>query len=50
VLITLVIVGRPGDVNTLSEKHRKVELGPRERKPLEEVLSWDRFGFETESG
>lgn len=45
VLITLVIVGRRGDVASLSEKHREIELGPRERKPLEEVLAWGRFGF-----
>jgi hypothetical protein len=45
-----VIIGRPGDVNTLSEKHRGIELGPRERKPLEEVLAWNRFTFKTEVG
>ncbi len=43
ILITLIVVGRPGDVNTLSEKHREIELSPRERKPLEEVLAWERF-------
>lgn len=45
VLITLVVVGKPGDPGTLSEKHREIELGPRERKPLEEVLAWGRFAF-----
>ncbi|MGQ9477989.1 MAG: redoxin domain-containing protein [Candidatus Bipolaricaulia bacterium] len=44
-LITLVILGKPGDVATLSEKHLEIELGPRERKPLEEVLAWERFAF-----
>jgi hypothetical protein len=29
----------------LSEKHLQIELGPRERKPLEEVLAWGRFAF-----
>jgi len=48
VLITLVVVGRRGDVGTLSEKHREIELSPRERKPLEEVLAWERFTFEAE--
>ncbi len=43
VLITLVIIGRPGDPETLSEKHREVELGPRNRKPLTDVLFWNRF-------
>jgi len=44
-LITLVIVGRPGDVSDLSEQHREVELGPRDRKPLSEVLARNRFSF-----
>jgi nitroreductase len=42
-LITLVIVGRPGDPATLSDKHRAIELGPRDRRPLETVASWNRF-------
>ena len=45
VLITLVIVGHPGDPATLSEGHRRIELGPRERKPLEAVVSRNRFEF-----
>jgi nitroreductase len=46
VLIALVIVGRPGDVNQLSDKHRAIELGPRDRKPLDTVLSRNRFSFD----
>lgn len=46
VVITLVIVGRPGDVNQLSDKHRAIELGPRERRPLDAVAAWNRFSFE----
>jgi len=42
-LITLIVVGKPGDVNTLSEKHREIELGPRDRKPLPTVLAWNKF-------
>jgi len=42
-LITLIVVGKPGDVNTLSEKHREIELGPRDRKPLSAVLAWNEF-------
>jgi len=45
VLITLVIVGKPGDLSILSEKHREIELSPRERKPLEEVMAWDQLAF-----
>lgn len=45
VLITLVIVGRPGDPADLSDKHRAIELGPRVRRPLSDVMSWNRFSF-----
>lgn len=48
VLITLVIVGRPGDVRALSDKHREIELGPRERKPLKSVVSWNRYALPAE--
>jgi len=34
----------------LSEKHREIELSPRERKPLEEVLAWGEFAFEAGKG
>ncbi len=44
VLITLIVVGKPGEVRTLSDKHRAIELGPRERKPLSAVLAWNKFG------
>lgn len=45
-LITLVIVAhRSEDLSGLSEKHRAVELGRRKRKPLDEVVSWNRFDF-----
>ncbi len=46
VLITLVIVGRPGDTAGLADKHRERELGPRERKTLGAVVAWNRFSFE----
>jgi len=45
VLITLVIVGRPGDDTGLSDSHRAIERGPRERRPLSEIVSWNRFAF-----
>jgi len=44
-LITLVIVGRPGDTSPLSDQHRQIELGPRDRKPLSEVMARNRFTF-----
>jgi len=43
VLITLVVVGKPGDPATLSEKHREIELGLRDRKPLTSVLFWEQM-------
>ncbi len=46
VLITLVIVGHPGDATQLSDKHRAIELGSRDRRPLDKVVSWNRFAFE----
>ena len=44
-LITLVIVGHLGDPATLSEKHREIELGERERRPLSDVAARNRFVF-----
>jgi len=46
VVITLVIVGRPGDPNQLSDKHRAIELGPRDRRPMDAVRAWNRFTFQ----
>ncbi len=43
VLIALIVVGKRGDATSLSEKHRALELGPRDRKPVSSVLMWDRF-------
>ncbi|MFN3347281.1 MAG: nitroreductase family protein, partial [Candidatus Bipolaricaulaceae bacterium] len=43
VLITLVVLGWPGDPGELSEKHREIELGPRVRKPLTSVAGWNSF-------
>lgn len=43
ILITLVVLGWPGDPATLSDKHRELELGPRIRKPVSAVLGWNSF-------
>jgi nitroreductase len=43
VVITLVVVGRPGNADSLSEKHRELELGPRDRKRLRDVMTWSVF-------
>lgn len=41
-LITLIVIGRRADPDALSEKHREEELAPRDRRPLEEVISWNK--------
>jgi hypothetical protein len=43
VLLTLVILGYPGDAGTLNEKHREIEKGPRTRKPLDQVFAWNSW-------
>ncbi|MBN1836393.1 MAG: nitroreductase family protein [Spirochaetales bacterium] len=43
VLLTLVIIGYPGDEAHLNEKHLALEHSPRDRKPPEEVIRYDRW-------
>jgi nitroreductase len=43
VLVTLVILGFPGDPSHLSEKHLASEKSARSRKPLEEVAAFDSW-------
>lgn len=50
VVITLVVVGWHGDSGYLSEKHRTLEFGPRERRPFADVAFWGYFGHEGGSG
>ena len=46
-LITLVVLGHPSeDHSGLSDKHRAEETAERVRRPLDEVVSWNRFDFE----
>ncbi len=45
-LIALIILGHPTqDHGGLSGKHRGEETAPRDRRPLSDVLSWNRFDF-----
>ena len=45
-LIALIILGHPAqDHGGLSEKHRGEETASRDRRPLSDVLSWNRFDF-----
>ena len=42
VFITLMALGYPGDPKTLGDKHRKIEMGDRVRKSLDQVVRWFR--------
>lgn len=44
VALNLIIVGKPGDQELLSESQRAQEDGPRQRRPLEEVAFDGRWG------
>jgi len=46
VLIALMAVGRPVDISVLDDAQRKMERAPRDRKPLDKVLAFDRFDFD----
>jgi nitroreductase len=37
----LVVLGYPGDVSSLNEKHQAIEAAPRSRKPLNEIAAFD---------
>jgi nitroreductase len=43
VVLTLVIVGKPGDASLLSERQLEGEKAPRQRKSMGEVAFRDRF-------
>ncbi len=43
ILITLIILGYPGDPSQLSEEHQKKENMPRDRKPMHEVVFFDAW-------
>lgn len=45
-LLALVIVGYPGDESLLSEKHLQAEHQERTRKPEEQIICFNSWGFE----
>jgi glutaredoxin-dependent peroxiredoxin len=45
-LLALVVIGYPGDESGLSEKHLKSEHQERIRKPEEQIICYDSWGFE----
>ena len=45
-LITLIILGRQNaETSGLSDKHRAEERSDHDRRPLDDVVSWNRFDF-----
>lgn len=40
-IIAMIAIGKPGPSDHLSEKHLESEKSDRNRKPLDEVLSWN---------
>ncbi|WP_028973745.1 nitroreductase family protein [Spirochaeta cellobiosiphila] len=42
-LLTLIILGYPGDDSELNEKHLSIEHNERVRKPLEEVIFFNKW-------
>lgn len=43
ILLTLVIVGYPGDEAHLSDRHRELEHSARDRKPEDQVIMYNRW-------
>ncbi|HEY9054608.1 MAG TPA: nitroreductase family protein [Rectinemataceae bacterium] len=48
VLEALVVLGYPGDISNLNEKHAQSERGPRVRKSLEDVFAFDTWNARLE--
>jgi nitroreductase len=48
ILVTLVILGFPGDSSHLSDKHLASEKSTRSRKPMEEVAAFDHWTSQLE--
>lgn len=48
IIIALVTVGYPGDDSHLNEKHLEMENSPRNRKPMDEVISHNRWAFQSD--
>jgi nitroreductase len=43
ILLTLVIIGYPGDESSLSDKHRELEHSNRDREPENQVIMYNRW-------
>ena len=43
ILLTLVIIGYPGDEAHLNDDHRELEHSPRDRKPEDQVILYNRW-------
>lgn len=49
ILITVIVLGYPGDASDLNEDHRQSEQSPRSRKAEEEVISYNSWDFGADS-
>ena len=45
IVINLIAIGYPGSEEHLGDKHVQAESSPRTRKPEQEVISFNRWGF-----
>jgi nitroreductase len=50
IVITLVAIGYPGDDGYLNEKHSELEHSSRSRKPASEVIGYNTWDFDEDSG
>jgi nitroreductase len=44
-VMCIISLGYPGPIDLLDERTRKKDESPRTRKPMEQVLAYDRFAF-----
>ena len=47
-VINVIVFGYPGDPAELDEQKRESEQAPRSRKPMEEVVAYNRWNFKEE--
>jgi nitroreductase len=43
VLEIMMVVGHPGDIGSLNDKHRESELSSRIRKPIDKIAEYDQW-------
>jgi nitroreductase len=43
ILIAIIVLGYPGDITSLNEKHKAAETSPRSRRPIEESVCFNKW-------